>query len=159
VVSGFWHGANWTFIFWGFLNASFILPSIISNTNRSNMEIVAFERTFPSVKEFGSILLTFLLATFAWIFFRSESISHAFQIIGTIFSSSILNFPEILPKVTLVLISLFFILEWFGRKGNYALQNIFITKPFWWRWSVYIALITCIFFFTGKEQAFIYFQF
>lgn len=159
VVSGFWHGANWTFIIWGFLNALFILPSILSNTNRTNMQIVACEKTFPNFKEVASIVLTFLLATFAWIFFRAESVVHAFQIIQTIFSLSIINAPEILPKATLLLVIAFFIVEWFGRMGNYALQFIFSGKPFLWRWSIYIALIACVFFFTGKEQAFIYFQF
>ena len=159
VVSGFWHGANWTFIFWGFLNALFILPSIIRNTNRSNMNIVAIERTFPNLKELGSMVLTFSLATFAWIFFRAESITHAFQFIQELFSPSLFQSPEIFPKVTLLLIVVFFTIEWMGRTGNYALQTIFSSRPFWWRWVLYIVLIFCVFFFTGKEQAFIYFQF
>jgi D-alanyl-lipoteichoic acid acyltransferase DltB (MBOAT superfamily) len=159
VVSGFWHGANWTFIFWGFLNALFILPSIIMNTNRSNMNIVAIDRTFPNLKELGSMVLTFSLATFAWIFFRAESITHAFQIIRELFSASLFQSPEIFPKVTFLLVIVFFVVEWIGRTGNYALQTIFSSRPFWWRWVLYIVLIFSVFFFTGKEQAFIYFQF
>ena len=159
VVSGFWHGANWTFIFWGFLNALFILPSIIMNTNRSNMNIVAIDRTFPNLKELGSMVLTFSLATFAWIFFRAESITHAFQIILELFSASLFQSPEIFPKVTLLLVVVFFVVEWVGRTGDYALQAIFSSRPFWWRWTLYIVLIFGVFFFTGKEQAFIYFQF
>ena len=159
VVSGFWHGANWTFIVWGFLNALFILPSIIASTNRSNMEIVAKDSLMPTAKELFSMLLTFLLATFAWIFFRSESVSHAFQIISVIFSQSLLNTPQILPKVTLLLVVFFFLIEWFGRKGNFALEYLFISKPSWWRWSFYTMIIVLVFFSTGKEQAFIYFQF
>jgi alginate O-acetyltransferase complex protein AlgI len=159
VVSGFWHGANWTFIVWGFLNALFILPSIIASTNRTNMEIVAKDSLMPSVKELFSMSLTFFLATFAWIFFRSESVSHAFQIINVIFSPSLLNLPQILPKVTLLLVAFFFLIEWFGRKGNFALEHLLISKPFWWRWSFYAMIIVLVFFSTGKEQAFIYFQF
>ena len=85
LVSGFWHGANWTFIAWGLLNALFILPSIILKTNRTNLDIVAQGKTFPSLKEVGQIALTFSLTTFAWIFFRSESIGGALKYIGRIF--------------------------------------------------------------------------
>ncbi|RZJ77483.1 MAG: MBOAT family protein, partial [Chryseobacterium sp.] len=50
IVSGFWHGANWTFIFWGALNAVYIMPSIIFNTNRNNINIVSQGKYLPSIK-------------------------------------------------------------------------------------------------------------
>lgn len=77
LVSGFWHGANWTFIVWGFLNALFILPSIIFNTNRTNLDIVAQGKYFPTLKELVSMFFTFSLTVFAWVFFRAENLSHA----------------------------------------------------------------------------------
>ena len=70
LVSGFWHGANWTFLVWGGLNALFILPSIIFKSNRRNLDVVAQGRVLPSLTEFLQITSTFLLATFAWIFFE-----------------------------------------------------------------------------------------
>lgn len=76
IVSGFWHGANWTFIVWGALNAFFILPSIIMKTNRNNLETVAQGNLLPTLKEFFQMIITFTLAVFAWIFFRAEKIYH-----------------------------------------------------------------------------------
>ena len=67
-VSGFWHGANWTFIFWGILNALFIMPSIIFNTNRNNLNSVAQGKDLPNIKEFFSIVITFSLTVLTWIF-------------------------------------------------------------------------------------------
>jgi D-alanyl-lipoteichoic acid acyltransferase DltB (MBOAT superfamily) len=86
LVSGFWHGANWTFIVWGGLNALFIMPLIVSNRNRHNIEVVAFDRMIPSLREFGSILLTFTLTMLAWVFFRAESVTHAITYIKQIFT-------------------------------------------------------------------------
>ncbi|HCO67441.1 MAG TPA: membrane-bound O-acyltransferase family protein, partial [Dysgonomonas sp.] len=65
IVSGFWHGANWTFVAWGFLNALFMMPSMILKTNRKNLDIVAKGRIFPSLAETWHLVTTFLLATFA----------------------------------------------------------------------------------------------
>ena len=90
LVSGFWHGANWTFIIWGFLNSLYIMPSIILNTNRNNLDIVAQNSNFPSIKELISMGTTFSLAVFAWIFFRAENVNHAFSFISGIFSKSFL---------------------------------------------------------------------
>ncbi|NOR45094.1 MAG: MBOAT family protein, partial [Candidatus Delongbacteria bacterium] len=77
IVSGFWHGANWTFIAWGALNAIYFLPLLLSNRNRRNIGTVAEDKLFPSFRETLSILSTFVLTTFAWIFFRAESMKHA----------------------------------------------------------------------------------
>jgi len=87
IVSGFWHGANWTFIIWGFLNALFIMPSIILKTNRNNLNIVAEGRLFPNFREIIQLIITFSLACFAWIFFRSASVTDAFSYIGRLFST------------------------------------------------------------------------
>jgi D-alanyl-lipoteichoic acid acyltransferase DltB (MBOAT superfamily) len=114
LVSGFWHGANWTFIVWGFLNALYIMPSIIFNTNRNNLEIVAKGKYMPNLKDLFSILVTFSLTVFAWIFFRAENISHAMIFISQIFSRSLFSIPTIIPKVTFILIILFLTLPNFS---------------------------------------------
>lgn len=160
LLSGFWHGANWTFIVWGLLNALYIMPSILLNTNRSNLDIVAKGRLLPSLKDFLQILLTFSLTVFAWIFFRAIDLDHAFQYIGGIFSASLFQMP-VLPEsaiIILLLVALFFIVEWFGREGNFAISKISIF-PTSVSWSVYFGLIVLLFIFQGKEQVFIYFQF
>lgn len=159
IVSGFWHGANWTFIVWGLLNALYIMPSIIFNTNRNNIEIVAKGKNLPSIKEFALILLTFSLTVFAWIFFRADNIGHAYSYISGIFSSSFFSMPTVFPKTILLLVSLFVAVEWVGREGQFAIADLGLTwkKPL--RLAMYYAIIISIFWFGGNEQQFIYFQF
>ena len=159
LVSGFWHGANWTFIAWGFLNALFIMPSIIFNTNRNNIEIVAKGSYLPSVKEFLSIIITFLLTVFAWIFFRAASIGSAFAYIREMFSSSLFTKPTILPYIVFFFIIFFMIVEWLGREQEYALKKFGFHWPKYIRQGFYMMLIMAIFLFSTKEQQFIYFQF
>ena len=159
IVSGFWHGANWTFIVWGALNAIYFLPLLLSNLNRNNLKVVAYNSYFPSIKEFLQIILTFSLTIFAWIFFRAENIGHAFNIIKEIFSYSVINYPEIIPVTLLSLIAMFFSIEWLGRNHEFAIQKVGFKLSRSFRWSFYIVIVLTIFLFQGKEQEFIYFQF
>ena len=159
IVSGFWHGANWTFIFWGLLNAIFILPSIVLKTNRSNLEIVAARSVFPSFKEFFQIATTFLLTTFAWIFFRANSLSDAFVYCSLILKS-LFTKPSAIPAIGLIGQLFFFILlEWLGRRNDFAIQKIGFKWNKIFRWSFYFLIVLLIIVFSGKEQKFIYFQF
>jgi alginate O-acetyltransferase complex protein AlgI len=162
LVSGFWHGANWTFIVWGGLNALYVMPSIIFNTNRNNLDIVAKGKYLPTFKEFIEIVLTFSLTVFAWIFFRAENISYAISYISKIFTPSLFYIPHLGKSLTLpisLLTMIFIIIEWIGREQQYAIAHIAAKwyKPF--RWAMYYAIIFSIFYFSGKEQQFIYFQF
>ncbi|MFT3795776.1 MBOAT family O-acyltransferase [Flavobacterium sp.] len=159
LVSGFWHGANWTFIVWGFLNALFIMPSIIFRTNRNNLETVAQGRLFPTLKEFTSIIITFALSTFAWIFFRAESMTAAFHFIGEIFSTSVFSKPQNIRNEIVWLMVGFMVVEWLGREQKYALAKLGLNWPKPLRWIFYYAIIFLIFKFTGANQQFIYFQF
>ena len=159
LVSGFWHGANWTFIAWGLLNALFIMPSIIFNTHRNNLEIVAKGSYFPSFKELFSIIITFLLAAFAWIFFRASSITSAFAYIKGLFSASFFTKPTVMPYIVFFFIIFFMVVEWFGREEEYALNKFGLNWPRFIRQGFYMLLITAIFLFSTKEQQFIYFQF
>ncbi|MFT4805183.1 MAG: alginate O-acetyltransferase complex protein AlgI [Psychroserpens sp.] len=163
VVSGFWHGANWTFIVWGVLNALYFLPLLLSNRNRLNLDIVAQNSKLPSFKEVTSILLTFSLTTFAWIYFRSESVVDANHYIAAIFDTGIFTKPRSLgAERALISFGSIFILilaEWLGRRREYPLQDFELhTKPFL-RHLTYYAIVLVIFFFSGEQQGFIYFQF
>src|SRR5690606_14666061 len=82
IVSGFWHGANWTFVFWGALNAFYFLPLLLAKRNRNYLDGIEANRVLPSSKVLFQILITFSLTTFAWIFFRANNISHAFEFIS-----------------------------------------------------------------------------
>jgi len=163
LVSGFWHGANWTFIMWGFLNALFIMPSILFKTNRKNLDVVAEGRILPSVNEVLSMFLTFGLTVLAWIFFRADSVGHAFSYITGIFSNSLFSIPQFSgmkeAETLIILIALFMIIEWLGRERPYAIATLGDKWPRPVRWAFYYILIITIFEFTGNEQTFIYFQF
>ncbi len=164
IVSGFWHGANWTFIIWGALNALYFMPLLLSNRNRNNLEIVAQGKFMPSINEIFNMGITFLLTMLAWIFFRAESVSQAFQIIGEIFSTSIFNQIHFMglsrALLVLFLIAFFMIIEWIGREYHFALESLTKVNNVAVRWSFYIIIIFLIgIFMPTKETPFIYFQF
>lgn len=159
LVSGFWHGANWTFVVWGALNAFYFLPILLTKNNRNNMDIVAKGHFFPSIRELFFMGTTFGLTILAWVFFRAENISHAFSYIASIFSSSLFTFPEVRPKIVIILVIVFVFIEWLGREGNYALEKLGSNQHRVLRYIMYYLIIFAILWFSGKEQQFIYFQF
>jgi D-alanyl-lipoteichoic acid acyltransferase DltB (MBOAT superfamily) len=159
IVSGFWHGANWTFIIWGALNAFYILPLVLFNRNRNNLDIVAAGRILPSMAEALKVLLTFLLTVFAWIFFRAESLAQAMAIIRKIFSASFFSIPGIRPLDISILLVIFLVIEWLGREQEYALAEIGKNWKRPYRYAFYYAIVIALFWFAGSSQEFIYFQF
>ena len=163
IVSGFWHGANWTFIVWGILHAIYFLPLLLTNKNRKNLEIVAQGNTLPTAKEFLQILFTFSLTVFAWIIFRAKDMTHAFSYISGIFSSSLFEIPQLSdPKgamITMLLIFVFICIEWLGRESQYALEHLGLRWKRPLRHAMYYTIIIALIWFSGKEQQFIYFQF
>ncbi|TVZ56221.1 D-alanyl-lipoteichoic acid acyltransferase DltB (MBOAT superfamily) [Lutibacter sp. Hel_I_33_5] len=163
IISGFWHGANWTFITWGFLNACYFLPFLITKKNRNHLNIVAQDNMFPSVKEVFQMLSTFILTVFAWIFFRSKSIKDAVNYINEIFSISFFEMPDNFGGIealkTLILICLFMMFEWFGRRNKYGIEKIGLKWNSFIRYSFYFSLIILIFIFSQDNMQFIYFQF
>ena len=163
IVSGFWHGANWTFIVWGALNAIYFLPLLLTNNNRNNLETVAKGKLFPSLKELSFILVTFGLTVFAWIFFRADNIGHAISYISEILSPSLFSIPKfgdmINALITIILVAIFVLVEWKGREGQFAIQNLGIKWKRPLRYAMYYTIVIAIFWFGGKEQQFIYFQF
>ena len=159
LVSGFWHGANWTFIVWGSLNALYFIPLLILGKNRENLNIVAEGRLLPSVREFLQITSTFFLTVIAWIFFRTDNVGMAYDYISEIFSMSIFSVPQILPKKLIATLFLFYFVEWIQRDKQHPLQFETLQIPKFVRWAIYYAIVGMLFFYGGDEQGFIYFQF
>lgn len=159
LLSGFWHGANYTFIFWGLLHAIYFLPLMVFNRNRKNLETVASNRILPNLREFFQMICTFGLTTFAWIFFRANNIEHAFSYVAGIFSKSLFSVPQIVPKLTLLSLLIFIIIEWNGRRKQYAISDLLIKNSLVLRWSFYYMLVFSILYFSNNHQQFIYFQF
>jgi len=159
IVSGFWHGANWTFIVWGALNAIYFLPLMLLNKNRLNTDVVAQGKYLPTTKEFINMLTTFGLTVLTWVFFRADNVGHAISYLSEIFSKSIFSLPDIIPKGLILLIGVFTLIEWFGKENEYAIENLKIYQSKFLRYSFYYGIALFIIFFGGKEQQFIYFQF
>lgn len=160
LVSGLWHGANWTFIMWGALHAVFVTPSILFNTKKKYKEVVAYDRKLPTPLEFGNVVITFLLAALAFVFFRADSIQDAFIYFAHI-PHDIFTSPH-LPtkaKISIVLLIFMLVVEWNGRRGKYALEHFGEKRGTFFRWGFYYLVILLIVLFAGGQQAFIYFQF
>lgn len=166
LVSGFWHGANWTFIFWGGINALYFLPLMLLNRNRDNLDVVESKGIFPAGRDVVNIMATFSLSAFAWIFFRAENMTHAFQYVMGIFYNTFqvdgffsdTQWGNI--GITLSLIVFFTVIEWYGRFGMYGLQHILRKRHKFIRWGFYSGLVFLIVIYYQVERSpFIYFQF
>ena len=157
VVSGFWHGANWTFIVWGALNALYILPLVVFKLNRRNTDIVAENRILPSVRELAQMIITFAVTVIAWIFFRALTVTHAWNYIVRMLDVSSLSMPSVDLK-PFIFIFILLIVEWFNRTRPHGLELSRVhSRPV--RWLIYIAVFLLILLFGANSDSFIYFQF
>jgi D-alanyl-lipoteichoic acid acyltransferase DltB (MBOAT superfamily) len=158
IVSGFWHGANWTFIAWGALNALYFVPLYVFGMNRQHLSVVAENSALPTPKETLQMLVTFTLTCIAWVFFRAESMSHAFNYLAGIFTS------PFLPKsfwyfnlFTLCAIAFTVAVEWRFRRCEHPFQTAGLPRPL--RWSLYLGMFFLVLNFLQYKAEFIYFQF
>jgi D-alanyl-lipoteichoic acid acyltransferase DltB (MBOAT superfamily) len=162
IVSGFWHGANWTFIIWGALNAIYFLPLLLLKKNRSNLGVIAEGKIVPGIRDFLNMMLTFVLTVFAWIFFRAKDVGHAIDYIGGIFTGQFLQIPDI-PKrfvLTIALIIFLLIVEWFGRMNQFAIEKMFINRSKFIKLNFYSFIVLLIgLYMKTNGSPFIYFQF
>ncbi len=156
LVSGLWHGANWTFIVWGAYHAILFAPLLLLGKNRKYTGVVAENRVFPSFRELGQMLGTFLLAVIGWIIFRAESISQALDYMAHICNRSLFSIP-VGGKKALLFAAILIVVEWIGRRNQFAIQNL--PKNRMMRWTIYYLLVLVIFFLAGQQETFIYFQF
>ncbi|MEO0473563.1 MAG: MBOAT family O-acyltransferase [Bacteroidota bacterium] len=156
LVSGFWHGANWTFIFWGALNALYFLPLLLAGQNRRNLDVVAAGRFFPTIRETFQMLGTFFITVVAWIFFRAPDLGAAFGYLREMADPDLLQIQlqalTAFPFIVILLMG-----EWLNRDKEYALAAMPASK--FLRWSIYLFLAFMILEHWGSPQSFIYFQF
>ena len=159
LLSGFWHGTNWTFMAWGAYHALLFLPLILLGQNRKYTNQVAEGRILPTWKECGQILCTFMLVVIGWIIFRAPSISGTWEYICSIGNTSLFAFPMIISglKRTLFFIVIMLIVEWFDRNEEHGFALSIL--PQWARIITIYILILCMLEFAGNSQSFIYFQF
>ncbi|WP_196849323.1 MBOAT family O-acyltransferase [Flavobacterium sp. CG_9.10] len=158
LVSGFWHGANWTFIAWGFINALYFLPLLLLKRNRSNMETVSLYWDFASVRVFFSMLSTFALTCLAWIFFRAKTIEDAFEYIkrmytdGRFLSQYLEN--ERYNYELLLMVAVFIVVEWNSRTHVEPISG----KYSWLKLGLCLIAIIALGTYSDYKE-FIYFQF
>jgi D-alanyl-lipoteichoic acid acyltransferase DltB (MBOAT superfamily) len=165
LVSGFWHGAKWTFIIWGFVHALYFVPLLLLNKNRININPIMTKRFLPNIHDFISIITTFFIICLGWIFFRAETVGHAFSYIKGIFSLTLFSIPVFTGRmralITIFLIIFFLVIEWIGRLDGFAIERILYGSHKFFRWGFYYMLLFMIIicYIYTVPQEFIYFQF
>ena len=162
IVSGFWHGANWTFLVWGFLNALYFLPLLLTNKNKNHKGLIAENRVLPTIKEFTFMSITFFQTCFAWIFFRATNLSEAFVYIKSIFTNPIISQSDLnvilSSKVAIIGIFILVSIEWIFRNYEFQFDLSHVQSAFL-RWPMYVMVIIGMLSFAGNKHSFIYFQF
>jgi alginate O-acetyltransferase complex protein AlgI len=171
LICGFWHGANWTFIVWGGLHGFYLAFSRITHGIRYKVAQTIGLNKFPRLHSYLKVMVTFFLVSFAWIFFRANTISDAVYIISNLFSGWAMGLTfeafEKMPfggplkfewVVSLFAIGILLAVHLIERREN--IIDWFSKKPIWLRWSVCYSIILSILLFGnfGSKQ-FIYFQF
>lgn len=160
LVSGLWHGADWTFVAWGAYHGLLLcLLILLGKSKRFKANTVAHDRLLPSLKEFGQMALTFALATLGWIIFRAESIEQFIAIMKGIIDPSLFTKPTANGLTGLMLcIIILAIVEWTMRKKEYGLE-ISDIHPAIIRYCMYLLILFLVFAFGGNAVNFVYFQF
>jgi D-alanyl-lipoteichoic acid acyltransferase DltB (MBOAT superfamily) len=157
-LCGFWHGANWTFLVWGFLNGLMFIPLILLNRHQSHKEIVAVDRFFPTWSELAAILGTQSFVLLSWVFFRATSLSHAAAYLACGFSHPWLDLDYSRYTTGLLLCVGLLTFEWFQRRRRFALD--FESSPLLVRYAAYAGIITMMVELSDHAAVpFIYFQF
>jgi len=160
IVSGFWHGANWTFIVWGTLNAVLFLPLLLLGTNRKHTQTVAENRLLPNLREVVQMLFTFVMTVIAWVFFRSDSVWDSVNYLKKITAANFSQISHYQKDILILmpLIGIMIMIEWINRDKSHQL-DVGRFSPIV-RHLMYVFLLFLMFFF-GKysSNTFIYFQF
>lgn len=160
LVSGFWHGAEWTFIAWGAYHAILFMPLILVGKNRKYLDEPGANSILPTMGE--SILMgwTFLLVMIGWVIFRADNLSFAVHYIGRMFSDFRMA-GDIPSKFLCIWIPMLLIVEWVERRKNHSfeLSGHGLLKYRVARWAFYLLIASACLFCAGQQGQFIYFQF
>ena len=164
VVSGFWHGANWTFIVWGTLHGLLMIPLVLLHRNRDHLIPDGDAERLLTFRRIWDMGTTFLLWSGTLIFFRAENIGHAWRYLGEMTKTPFLDVqlhtgPMNSPFVLLSLLVFLIVADWLGRGTDHSLTIAERIKPNWMRYALYYSLIISLFYFATEKLSFIYFQF
>ena len=150
-ICGLWHGANLTFVFWGFVNGLLFIPLLLQRKPNKYKDVPIDYKPITLLKVF----ITFVLVTICWVFFRASSINEAFSFFNQLINSNA-TFSKIpLLKFSILFVFVTFFIEWVKRNKEYALVDMDkLYKPV--RWLIYLGFIFVIIQFSQAEGAFIY---
>jgi len=166
LISGFWHGANWTYIVWGMIHATCYIPQVLLKTNRKFLDTISKNKIMPSIVDLVRILRTFSIITITFIFFRTPNVADSFQYLTNIISfkkSHFIDFSKIKDSnvddlwLLFIFICVLFTTEWANRKGQHGLEKLPSNKFI--RYIIYLILCLLILEYFYGERVFIYFQF
>ena len=160
LVSGFWHGANWTFIFWGAFHALLFMPLLLGGKNRKHLDGVAAFRPYPSLGELGAMLKTFALTMAGWLLFRAANMLEAVRWARSIFDFASYRLMEDFPhegRVVFPMLGIMIFVEWLNRAEQCGMARQF--KRTYLRWLMYFFIVLLVFLYAPGSQTFIYFQF
>lgn len=159
LLSGLWHGADWSFVAWGGYHGLLVVLLILLGWNTKYDKVVAADRWLPSVKELLQMVCVFALATFGWILFRAETMGQFLEFMQQMCTHSLLSKPDIGGMSgTLLMIVLMFGVEWVMRGKKHGLDLTGV-KSGVMRWMIYMAMLFVIFAFGGHAENFIYMYF
>ena len=158
ILCGIWHGANWTYVIFGFIHGCAFIPMIINNKlyRKEKKESI---RSLLTFKELINMISIFTFVTFTFIFFRSDNITHALLFLSNIFSETFFLIPETPSFWVILLVIIFSLFEWYGRQGDYVLDSILASCNKALRWTAYLFFVILILYYAGAEKTFLYFQF
>ena len=156
LLSGLWHGANWTYVSWGFYHAVLFVPLLLLNRNKKFKGVVAEESLLPSLRELSQMGFTFVLVAIGWVIFRANSIGDFWHYMSSMMTNW--NVADSLEgSKALFFIVIMLLVEWFNRKREHAfafhISNVYL------RWFVYLLTAFVCLTQAGKQVQFIYFQF
>ncbi len=164
LISGLWHGANWTFVIWGALHGSYLVLSIMTQKTRDNLAEKSGILKYTGLVNLANLVWTFALVLFAWIFFRANSLGDAMLIIGNIFDFSTYDTNVQLFHfkadfyLSFILIGALMIVEIAQEKYN-LIEKLRVTGRSA-KWGIFLFLLLLIFVLGKWDEAdFLYFQF
>ena len=159
LVSGFWHGANWTFIVWGGYHALLFISLLLIRRNRSYKGTSIVQNSTSTQIVGLKIIGTFCLISLGWIFFRAQDLAQAQLIISKIFSASLFQPIEVVTPLPFIFVAILIVVEWSNKSYPHVLSNLNERCSAFWRWSIYLVLGFTILLFKGDQKPFIYFDF
>ncbi|MFZ5433681.1 MAG: MBOAT family O-acyltransferase, partial [Calditrichota bacterium] len=139
-VSGLWHGANWTFVVWGFIHGLLFIPSVFGQPPQHETKMAAEGRLLPNLRELRQLVITFTAVSLAWVFFRAENLGHACGYFGAMFSSTWLTAPTY--NLEVIYAAAILVFEWIRRDHIHSFEIASLPLPV--RWSLYIAVLAAI---------------